>query len=218
MSWYMYVMLLIKLLAVVYGIYNWSRLSPFLKLITTHSVAAFITELIGMCMSMLHYSSNAAVFNIFMPIELTVLSLSGLYFVTARSSKNIIVSIIAGGVIYWLYCVFAYSIHGLFNWYRLATSIAIVGMFTAILLNNTVFSNRKIFTQPVFLVGSTKVLYYAITIPLFSLYTYMVENNVSAIYKVFYISHVTDFIQYTAVIVAIYMYIRSPQNTETYIA
>ncbi len=215
MSWYMYVLLLNKLIAIVVGLYHWRKIDFFFRLIVLHVVVAFIAELVGMCMSMMHFTNNTIVFNLFMPVEFTVLCASSLYFYTSRSARSIVIGLISGGIIYWLYHAFVYNLNDLFNWYRLVISIIIVSIFTIIMLSKTVFTDRKIFTQPVFLVSSAKVLYYAVTIPLFGLYTYMIENGVSAISKLYYISHVTDFIQFFTVGLAIYLYIRLPQNNET---
>lgn len=212
MSWYMYVMLLIKLLAVLYGIYNWNRLNTFLKLVAIHSVTTFTTELTGMIMLMLHYTQNAIVFNISLPIELLVLCASCLTLFRSLEVKTAAVGLILCSYVYWSFLVLTSGINNYFNWYRVVSSIIIVLVFTTALLKSSVFNNDNVFKQPVFLVSSGKIIYYAVTIPLFGLYTYMVENSIGAIRQLFYISHVTDFIQYSAVIVAIYLYIGKHQK------
>lgn len=206
------VILFIELLAILSGAYNWKKLSLPYRLTVLLVAFAVITELTGRIISHYFHQNNVWLYNLYNPVEMWVLGFICILFVNTKVGKKTIQASLFMLSLFWCITVGYNGIFAFNNWFVVLKSLFHIVCFIVILFDNSVFNKKKIYTQPLFLLSTGMILYYATTIPLFGLMNYLVKNDSKMALKLFHINHAATAIRYALVAVAFYLYARQAKR------
>lgn len=204
-----YAYLGVKVVALIFGVYFWKKLDLGYKVLLAQVLFAFIAEAAGKILSVKYYP-NAWVFNIYMLIEFLLLSIAASLFITRF--KKIVIVIISCFVIAWVLQAYNSGLTKLFNWLFVLSSLGITVMYAAILFMHGMFTKRHFYSDPLFLVCVSIVVFFACIIPLFGLLNYLIKDDIIIAKKLYLINVGASIFRYSLVAIAFYLYGRQAKR------
>ena len=195
----------IKLIAIFIGFTFWRKFDISYRLIFIHLLIALVVEALGLYLNYIKQPNNFWLFNIYMIIEVWLIGLAGKYFLQDKLSDRYILISLIGFSVYWIISFKYKPITSLLNVFFILTFFFLVAVYIAVLVKKT-FINNNVFNDPLFYLCVSCILYFACLIPLLGLINYLFSNNMKAAFNLFYISHILNFLRYSLVAVAFYLY------------
>jgi hypothetical protein len=98
------------------------------------------------------------------------------------------------------------------TWALSFIGIVIVYIYLGVLAG-TIFRSNKLWLQPDFWLSIAIILFYSCTIPLYTIFNYLIRNNQVLLGKLFNIVMVLNVIRYPLVALSLYLYGRHRQKT-----
>lgn len=202
---HIYLVFATKLIALIIGAYYLRYFSFAYKLFLAHVFAALFTEVLGLYFNTIKYN-NALLFNVFNLVEVWLLTLAASSLITTMKIKSLVYIFLFLITTFWVYNVIYLSNAQYFNWHLVTYSVFFIVIYIIVLLDNSLFRQKYLLKQPLFLMCISIILYCGASIPLFGTLNYMIKSDVKTAEKLFYISHVINVLRYTLVAIAFYLY------------
>lgn len=202
----------VELLAVFVGVYYWKYLTVVYKLFLIQCMLAFINELTAWAIQYYTDFSNSYMFNVYAIIEVWLLGAACILNISKQLARKLVVGALIALTIYWLFNVIRNGILTFNNKTVVAIAIFYVVSFFLLLINNSIFNDKKIYKQPLFVIAIAIIIYYATIIPFFALMNYLTTNNMPLAIKLFKINIVAAILRYSLVAIAFYLYGRQAKR------
>lgn len=214
MPLHLYTIFVIKLLAIIVGIYSWYHLSLPFRFILVHVCLALFAEVIGRVLFTLGYN-NVWFFNVFTLVDMCLMAVIACMFITKKHLKSIIYMGVAAMAIYWLYTMMHNKDGQYINTYTAVCFLFLTLLYATVLYSTTLFNAQKLYKHPVFLISIAAIIDYACSIPFYGTMNYFVTTDMDMAGRLFFISHTVNCIRYVLVAAAFYLYI--PQTKRNYV-
>lgn len=149
-----------KILVILIGILFYKKLQYPYRLFLLHVIIALATELYDAYLNYIEQPSNTWLFNIYFIVELWIVAWAGVMFLQRRNVRKHIVLALGGFTIYWgINFWFKHSEGMLLNIFSITSSLFLVALYVWILFTSISFSNQKVFTNPLFYICVSCLLY-----------------------------------------------------------
>ncbi len=195
-----------ELLAILSGVHIWKKLEFPYKLLLLQVIGAFITEFSGWGIGFLLHKNNMWVYNIYILGEVWLLGAVCSHLITNSVARKAIRVMLPVITLFWGITTYVNSIFVFNNWTVIVVSIFYLLFYITALYDNSIFSRKKLFTQPIFLISISIIIYHTTIIPLFGLVNYLVENNVHIANRLYFINQGAAILRYALIAVAFYLY------------
>lgn len=195
-----------ELLAILSGVYVWKKLELPYKLLVIQVVLALCTELLGWAIGFLLHENNMWVYNIYIIVEVWLLGAVCSLLIRNTTARIAIKILLPTITLFWATSCYLKSIFVFNNWTVIIISIFYLIFFIIVLYDNSIFNKKKLFTQPIFLVSISIIIYYSTIIPLFGLVNYLVEKDVHMAGRLYFINQGASTFRYTLIAIAFYLY------------
>lgn len=201
-----------ELLAILSGVYALQSLSLPYKLMLLQVVLSITHDLGAWLITHILLMNSNLVFNIYVHVELWIIGYACVLFINTKFAQRLILGSILAITIYGLISTYIKGIFVFNNWLIVITALFFIVVFILLLFHNSVFTAKKAYAQPLFLIAVSVILYCATIIPLFGLYGYLVKNDVQVIDKLFSINRFGLILRYSLVAIAFYLYARQAKR------
>ena len=179
-----------EFVACLLAVLTFSKLDTFSRIIALQVCIAFVVEFAGWQMTQSE-QKNGWLYNLYMPIEFSLLFLATSLFYKSRIRYGMIILLI----FYWLFWTVEIFNNSIENFavktYVIGAFILVIGYF--FVLNKSTRSRSSLLSQRNFWFAIGIILFFFCIIPLFSMYDYIVVNSnkfqmylLSNLMKVFY--------------------------------
>ena len=195
MQWLLY-FLIGKLFTVVVGAYYYKYLTRPYRIVFYLTGIALLVELYGYYLNAILKVQNAWLFNLYMPVEVWMLGVAGLFLVSNKNLRKIFLLAMALNTGIWMFNIIITSINVFANIAMIAGCILLTVIYTIVMLNDSLFSNKDILKQPVFWLSASTILYFGCDIPYMGLHNFLSTAMPSSGSKLDYINSVLDVIRY----------------------
>lgn len=204
----------IKVFCIILGLSKWRNFSTGYKIIVLQILVALFVEIGGLYIGEIQHHNNAWLYNIYLLVEVILLTIAAVNF--TKSTKLNRIFLLSATLVssYWIYLFVTKQHNQLFNWFIIISAFLSLSMYIIVLLDNAIFSQKNLVHQPLFLLGSSIIIYYACIIPLFGVINYLLENSYAYARKLYYINQSVNILRYSLVVIALYLYGR--QATHAY--
>lgn len=209
---YLAVTYIIQLVTLLIGLTNWSRLKLAYKLILIQVLLALIADFSAWVVSHYWHAHNGIIFNSYNVLELWLLGLAVYAFISHAQFKKFIRFVLPILTLSWLTIIIIKGPYVFNNWIVLVEAIFYLISFVFVLFNNSLFSAKEIYKQPLFLIAISVILYFSTIIPLFGLLNYLVESDANIARKLYQINNVANPVRYALVAIAFYLYAREAKR------
>lgn len=200
-----------KCVAIIIGFYYRKTLPYQYRLLVWQVIIALIAEVLGKYLNLIHHSNNSWVFNIYMLAEVILIGWAGSFFIDNKSTQSLIKTSVCGFILLWIYYYYSLGISNLFNWFFVLSSLFSVGVYTYIILRRVLFSGN-IYSNPVFLICISIIIYFACVIPLFGTIKFLIKDNAVIAEKLYLINAFANVLRYALVAIAFYLYGRQAKR------
>lgn len=201
-----------KIAGIVIGLYNYKIFPLQYRILVQQVTIALIAELLGKYLNVNGYNNNSWVFNIYMLIEFVLICIAGIYFISRSSAKDIVKVVLIAFVLLWFLYWHLSSIGTLFNWFFVLSSLFSVMLYAYIMLTETLFRKKNVYDNPIFIISSSVILYFACTIPLFGAIKLLIDDNVATANQLYLINAFANILRYSLVAIAFYLYGRQAKR------
>lgn len=198
--------LFIQIIAITVGLLYWKSLILSYRLIIGQVGMALLCQIGARYLAVELQQNNAWVFNIYLLVEVYLLTFSAFFILKNEHAKKIILMSLVVITAHWLYALGNNDFFSLFNWFFVFSAFFIVVIYTVVLFNKAVFQSQKILLHPLFILCIAHIIYFACIIPLFGILNNLFINDMVAAQKLYVINHVVNFLRYSLVAVAFYLY------------
>ena len=198
--------LFIQIIAITVGLLYWKSLILSYRLIIGQVGMALLCQIGARYLAVELQQNNAWVFNIYLLVEVYLLTFSAFFILKNEHAKKIILMSLVVITAHWLYALGNNDFFSLFNWFFVFSAFFIVVIYTVVLFNKAVFQNQKILLHPLFILCIAHIIYFACIIPLFGILNNLFINDMVAAQKLYVINHVVNFLRYSLVALAFYLY------------
>ena len=194
---YLLILFLIgKIFALILGGYYFRILSNPYKIVLFLTGIATISETSGYYISYILHDSNAWLFNIYMILEVWLMGLAAFYLIQNTISKYILITLILTNTAFWVYNIYSYSIYKFASTSMILGCIIMTIIYIMVLISNSLFISKNIFSQPVFWLCLSSLLYFGGDIPFMGLHNYLFEKNPKLGDQLVNINTILDIIRY----------------------
>ena len=188
--------LLGKSFSFIAGGCNYKYLSSAYKFTWALILVASIAETSGYILDHFAHQSNVWLYNVYMLIESFLITISAIYLVSNRIIKFVFIFFFAVNTIYWTTNIYNYSIYVFASSSLILGSIIYTSMYIFILFTKSLFTTIGTFSQPVFWLCLSTILYFGCDLPSMGLHNYFIENNPKLGRRLVNINELLDFIRY----------------------
>lgn len=199
-------LLFTKTIALFLGIRLWRILPTAYRLVFLVTLISLVLEIVGKYIATVLHQDNVWVFNIYALVQTIMLGIAGLLYADKTLSRKIIFALLVVLTCFWVMYAINQNIDKLFNWFFVSSAIAMVITYIIVLLDNSLFKQQRIFTQPLFLISISYIIYFGSTIPLFGVMNVLVETDMHVASALFKINQVANIICYALIAIAFYLY------------
>ncbi len=201
------------LLALVFGIISIKFHDKAFRLIFFHVLISFIAEIAGGYLLLLHYN-NSLLFNIYILINTSILSVAGIVFISNRKISIPVISTLILWFGVWLIKLLNSPIGHFSNNSFISGSTFLVLLYVIVLVK-FINSNKQMSANlQAYLICIAVLLYYSGTIPTFGLLDYLMDHYPSIARNLFLINYSLSIFYYAILSYAFYLYIpkKSPDK------
>lgn len=185
-----------KIFALIVGLYYLTQLTRSYKLVLLLLPVAIFCETYGLYIAV-HHRDNAWLFNFYLIIEVWLMGLAALFFVRNKNVQGIFLLLLIIETLIWTVNLYVNTIYQFANYSMISGCILLTIMYIAVLLNNSIFSNKSILKQPVFWLSASSILYFACDIPYMGMHNFLSKYlQPSAAVKLQLINSILDIIRY----------------------
>lgn len=167
---------------------------------------AAINEFVAWAINYYWHLNNVPMFNTYVILELWLIGSACRLYIHNSLIKRLILMGMIALTIYWLLDVIVNGIVLFKNGIFVAISLFYVVCFLTLLISKSIFSQKKIYLQPLFILAVATILYFAAIIPFFGLMNYLTTNDMSLAIKLFKINIAAAILRYALVAIAFYLY------------
>ena len=199
-------LVIIKSIALFMSIWNWRFLPLAYRLVFFITLLSLTVEVIGRYVAVVMHQGNLQLFNVYALVQMLVLGYAGWLLVYKKSYKRIIVSLLVIETCHWLWYVLNVDVHKFFNWFFVLSALLLVIAFILVLIENALFKNQKIFTQPLSLICISYILIFGSTIPLFGVMNVLTATDMAVADALFRINLFANILGYALIAIAFYLY------------
>ncbi len=207
---------LFQLLALLAGFYCMDRLTLPYKLLLVQIFLAFINDIVAWAVQKYAGYNNVLLYNIYTVVEVWLLGSAGWLLLTSPMIRQIVKYLLPCLTIIWIVNTIINGINVFNNWAVISNAIFFIVFYLMLLIENSIFSHKKLYKQPLFLIAMAIIIYYATIIPLFGLMNYLTSSNMQLAGKLFKINFGAAILRYSLIAVAFYLYGR--QAKRAYVA
>ena len=166
-----------KAFTLVAGGYNIKKLSVPYKIMLILVAFATVIECYGLYISTVLHNQNAWLFNIYMIIEVWLMGLSAIYLIYNKYLKIFWFLLLSSTSTYWIIDIYSHSIFQFATSSLILNCIILTFMYIVVLFSNSLFSTKNIFSQPVFWLCFSTILFFGCDIPFMGLHNYLFDKN-----------------------------------------
>lgn len=200
MQWLLY-FLLGKVFALTAGAYYFKWLPRPYRLVLYLTAIAIFCEWYGFYLHKYLKEQNAWLFNLYMPIEVWLMGIAGIYFLQNKNTKKFFIFLLFLNSIIWIVSLYKNTIYEFANLSMICGCILLTALYFLVLLDNSIFSTKGILKQHVFWLSLSSLLYFGGDIPFMGLHNYLSENILPVAKKLTIINDILDVIRYPLVAV-----------------
>lgn len=194
-----------KVLVIIIGCLYYKKLTAPYKIIFFHLVFAFFTEALGICLTLIEQPNNVWLFNIYLIVELWMIGWAGQMFLQRQDIKKYIKWILCAFTIYWIINWVKHTEGYLLNTFSVLSSFFLVALYVLVFFSNLSFTRQNMFSNPLFYICVSCLLYFACFIPLLGLFNYLAQTNKKMASNLYAINLALNYIRYGLVGVAFYL-------------
>lgn len=203
-----------KAIATFIGVRAWEKLPYVYRILTIQIALVFIVEASGWFINAVLKAPNLWLFNTYNLVELCLTLFIAQQLLARHTTNNKWPYILVAPVIlFWIYRGFVTSWWTqLLNWSYLSGYILLLLTYIILLfhLSNT---GKKLVSEPAFWLSLGVILFCGATIPLYGLFTYLADNDIDLMYKLYYINQIAGIIKYSLFGISFYI-IAKATNTQ----
>lgn len=179
------------------GVLFFKQLSMPYRLLLIHTLIAMVVESLGFYLGHILKQNNTWLYNIYTIVDVWLIAMIGIGLsVSKKITKPVFIFLIllsAG----WIWLALINGLNELFSIFILSGALMLIVMYIHVLLSKSVFSGKKVITQPVFVLSVSIIVYYVTIIPLFGLLNYLVENDITTAKSLFSINQFANYFRYS---------------------
>ncbi len=203
---------IVKLPVFVVAILYARYLSAPYRLILCQAILALIIEAIGWYIAVKLHRYNIWLFNIFGLIDFWLVGTAGYLLIKNRIQRSVIPYAMTGASLLWAGIIWQQGLKVYPTWALSFIGIVVVYIYLGVLAG-TIFRSNKLWLQPDFWLSISIILFYSCTIPLYTIFNYLIRYNLLLLEKLFNIVMVLNIIRYPLVALSLYLYGRYRQKT-----
>lgn len=197
--------ILIKLLPISIGVANFKFLPKAYKVILLLTFCAMITEALGQIQNHYHTENNTIFYNIYLLVESELLLFVGSMLADRKYVWGIVKGLLVVFPVYWGYLFITEEEGRFFNWYFVSYSIVAVLLFTYVLLFKVLFGHDKLYKSHLFYL-CVGIAFYSVTIiPLFSMMSYLFEDDLRIAKWLYQINNLSNLLRYLLTAIAFWL-------------
>jgi len=199
-----------KLFALVVGYIYFKYLPRPYKLVLYLIAIASFCECYGYYLGKYLRQHNVWVFNLFMPIDFSLIGLTGIYMLKNKLLKRIFLFFLILNIIIWIINIAANTIY-VFATISMIIGCAIMVMLYIILLLNNILFNSNVLKQPIFWLSLSSILFYGCDIPYMGMNVYLSTHMPAMALQLSKINFILDIIRYPLVAISFILLGRQKQ-------
>lgn len=203
---------LFQLLAILAGFYCINRLTLPYKLLLLQIFLAFINDIVAWAVQKYGGYNNVILYNIYTIVEVWLLGSTCRLLLTSQKARQIVKYLLLCLTIIWIVITIVNGINIFNNWTVVTNAIFYVIFYLVLLIDKSIFSHKKLYIQPLFLISMAIIIYYATIIPLFGLMNYLTSSNMQLAGKLFKINFGAAILRYSLIAIAFYLYGRQAKR------
>ncbi len=212
MQAYIAVTSLFQLAAIVAGFYCIDKLTLPYKLLLLQIIMAFINDIVAWAIQKYVGYSNVPLYNIYTIVEVWLLGSACRLLFKNPVVRRMISYLLPCLTIIWMVNTIENGISVFNNWAVISNAIFYVIFYLMLLGDNSIFTRKELYKQPLFLISMAIVVYYATIIPLFGLMNYLTNSKMQLAGKLFKINFGAAILRYLLVATAFYLYARKAKE------
>lgn len=186
-----------KAFALFAGIYYFRHLTPPYKLTMYLVAIAIFFESYGYYIRSTGHM-NAWLFNFYIPIEMWLLGVAGMYFLPNRRVKMITAIFLIISTIIWASNIVANTVYVYANYAMACGALILTVLYFAVLFANSLFNTKQILRQPLFWLALSNILYFGCIVPFLGLFQYLTQMPTLG-KELATINYILNFIRYPMV-------------------
>ncbi|MCB0697543.1 MAG: hypothetical protein KDC07_09280 [Chitinophagaceae bacterium] len=199
-------LVIVKSIAFALLVRYWKTLPIAYKLVILPAALSLVVEVVGRYIALVLQQSNVWIFNIYALIQMLLLGTAGYLFADRKVLKQVILSLMITCTLFWIWYAVYIDIRTLFNWFFVTSSLAVVVTYILVIIDKALFRGQKIFTQPLFLISISYIIFSASVIPLFGVMNMLINTNMDVARSLFTINRVANILCFALITIAFYLY------------
>jgi len=201
----LFIIVIGKILAILFGLYYFKSLSIAFRLILFQVVLALICESFARYLLIRHsfHYNNLWIFNWYLLCEMWLAGLAGKSLISNKIIKRIIPYLLIALTVLWAVNIYVEGMVNFANWCFIGSSIILVAIYIVVLFETALFKSQNIFSQPAFWLSLSIVLFFGCDLPYFGLRNYLISHNLNSLeLKLYIINSVLNFIRYPLIAIS----------------
>lgn len=194
-----------KVLILSIAIYYARYLSTAYWLIVLQVAIAIFCDSYGKYL-VYHNQYNTWLYNYYMLAELWLTGSAAVYFIKKKILKQGVLFALLLVNMIWIIEVFHYGIIRFATNTFMSLCVVLIIIYTGVLFNRSIFTNKSIIKQPVFWLALSVILYFGCDLPYLGLNNYLVKMSMSMAEKLFLINQLLDITRYVLIGIGIFLH------------